>query len=376
MRFYTQGALFLTLIFPVSVRPGLAQTLGQERETEKRLSANGVDRVLREAPDLQQSSIVHRLLTPNEGLAILSAALDSRHHHHAEFSSDCSHFVHGLYASAGFPYQYASSSDLFKGTNEFRRVASPQPGDLAVWRGHAGIVVDPERHSFFSVLHSGPGIESYDSPYWKQRGKLRFFRYLKPSSDGILKSSIRTASWTKAPSNTYPYTPAAEGNIPETSEPPNSKTFRITISNSGRPKSDQVSAAFLRAVADSEEALGEHGLGSGESLVVFDHFEVKKVYATGSQGWIDIQIDELVCRAGDKIEGSKQPERQRWVLRRVDNKSWEIIPSRNAIYLPRRTAERIFARELAQLTEDTTDDTRGTQEKADLARLLDVLFGK
>ncbi len=137
-----------------------------------------------------------------------------------------------------------------------------------------------------------------------------------------------------------------------------------------------MSAAFLRAVADSEEALGEPGLGSGQSLVVFDHFEVKKVHVTGNQGWIDIQIDELVCRARDKIAGSKQRERQRWDLRRVDNKSWEIIPSRNAIYLPRHTAERIFARELAQLTEDATDDTRGTQEKADLARLLDVLFGK
>jgi hypothetical protein len=33
----------------------------------------------------------------------------------------------------------------------------PLPYNLAVWRGHAGIVVNPVQHSFFSVLRSGPG---------------------------------------------------------------------------------------------------------------------------------------------------------------------------------------------------------------------------
>jgi len=73
----------------------------------------------------------------------------------------------------------------------------------------------------------------------------------------------------------------------------------------------------------------------------------------------------------------KRSQRQRWSLRRRDdNKSWNLTPSRHAIYLPQHTAERILAHELAQLTEDTPDNSSRTQEKAELARLLDVLFAE
>jgi hypothetical protein len=133
-----------------------------------------------------------RPLNRHEGLVIVRAALHSRRY--AGSASDCSHMVHALYERAGFPYAYAPSSDLYVGIDEFRRVAKPQPGDLAVWPGHAGIVVNSARHSFFSMLSSGPGVDSYDSPYWKQRGRPRFFRYIKRVPNGVLSSSIRTAN--------------------------------------------------------------------------------------------------------------------------------------------------------------------------------------
>jgi hypothetical protein len=60
----------------------------------------------------------------------------------------------------------------------------------------------------------------------------------------------------------------------------------------------------------------------------------------------------------------------------MGNKSWTLTPLRNAIYLPQQKAERILAHDLAQLTDDTPGDTSDTQKKAELARLLDVLFGK
>jgi hypothetical protein len=133
-----------------------------------------------------------RPLTRREGLAILRVAFDSRHH--ANSASDCSHLVHALYEHAGFPYEYAPSSDLYTGIDEFRRVAKPQPGDLVVWPGHAGVVVNPSQHSFFSMLSSGPGVDSYDSPYWKHRGRPRFFRYIKQLPNDAFSSSIRTAT--------------------------------------------------------------------------------------------------------------------------------------------------------------------------------------
>jgi cell wall-associated NlpC family hydrolase len=116
-------------------------------------------------------------LTPDEGLSVITAVLDSRLHLLAK--RDCSHLVHAIYDRAGFPYTYARSSDLYAGTNEFQRVAAPQPGDLVVWRGHVGIVINPAQRVFFSAMRSGPDIDAYDAPYWKRRGQLRFYRYIK-----------------------------------------------------------------------------------------------------------------------------------------------------------------------------------------------------
>jgi hypothetical protein len=141
------------------------------------------------AQEIQHKRTGPRPLTRHEGLAIVRAALHSRH-----YAPDCSHLVHSLYERAGFPYEYAPSSDLYAGIDQFRRVANPQPGDLAVWRGHAGIVVNPAQHSFFGMLSSGPGVDSYDSPYWKQRGRPRFYRYVKTVHSGAGSGSIRIAS--------------------------------------------------------------------------------------------------------------------------------------------------------------------------------------
>jgi NlpC/P60 family len=164
MRFYAKSALLLVLLCRVAVPAALAQ-------------------------ESQHKTTMPRPLTRREGLVIVRAALHSRHH-----APDCSHLVHALYERTGFPYDYAPSSDLYAGIDEFRRVANPQPGDLAVWRGHAGIVVNPAQHSFFSLLSSGPGVDSWDSPYWKQWGRPHFFRYLKRDRSGALSGSMRTTN--------------------------------------------------------------------------------------------------------------------------------------------------------------------------------------
>lgn len=91
---------------------------------------------------------------------------------------DCSHLVHHLYQQSGLYYDYAPSLSLYKGeVQEFRQVSRPRAGDVIVWRGHVGIVVDPADHSFVSALRSGVRVSSYVSHYWKGRGIPRFFRY-------------------------------------------------------------------------------------------------------------------------------------------------------------------------------------------------------
>ena len=330
-----------------------------------------------------------RLLTHCDGLAILGAALVF---HHQPSASDCSHLVHGLYARAGFAFEYASSSDVYVGVDEFRRVANPQPGDLAVWPGHAGIVINPAQHSFFSVLSSGPGVDTYNSPYWRQRGQPHFFRYVKPARGGAGPSPIQRASMKPSAlgkpeareSNDHASVhEVSEKSISETdlpaplaeSQPVKLETPRFTIVSSARPKPAQVGAAFLQACNDQEESLrGRDLFASPQYVIVFDQVVIKKLHISGNQGWVEVQIHELASHVGSKAELRKRSQGQRWPLRRLDNQSWELTPSPNTIYLPRHLAERILAHELAQLTEDRPDTADRSQQKAELARLLNVLL--
>jgi hypothetical protein len=131
-----------------------------------------------------------RAISKTEGRNILSAissaisAVDAD----SDSETDCSHLVHEVYEQAGFPYDYASSRELYIGSANmsFTRVRTPQAGDLVVWRGHVGIVSDPKEHSFFSFTRTGPDTQFYDSPYWRSRGLARFYRYVteKPSRAG------------------------------------------------------------------------------------------------------------------------------------------------------------------------------------------------
>jgi hypothetical protein len=129
------------------------------------------------------------LLTQDEGLAVISAALDTQKRFGSEH--DCSHLVHAIYEKAGFSYVYASSDDLYDGVEGFRRVYHPQTGDLVVWHGHVGIVVRPSRHVFFSFLTAGPATDNYRSDYWIGRGEPRFYRYDK--NHPCAGCSVRTA---------------------------------------------------------------------------------------------------------------------------------------------------------------------------------------
>jgi hypothetical protein len=392
MRFYAKGVLLVLLVCL-----GACASFAQEQQKDQRGNSNPAYRAKHKTPELQRKPIKDRPLTPSEGLAILGAALDFRHH--AKFSSDCSHFVHELYGSAGFPYEYASSSDLYAGIDEFRRVASPQPGDLAVWPGHAGIVVNPAQHSFFSALSSGHGVELYDSPYWKRRGRPRFYRYVKPVPRDVLSASVRTPSLKPtAMDHTERREASTDDSVPDRSVldrseesgnevgssttlaenlPMDTTTPPVPVVNFARPKPDQVSAAFLEACKGWGESLRERDLfQSAQPVIVFDHFEVRKVHIAKNQGWVEVQIDELLSVTGGKGQVHEHSERQRWPLRRRSKTSWELVPARDTIYLPQPIAVRILAHELEQLTGDTPSPGSRPQEKAELARLLDGLLGK
>jgi cell wall-associated NlpC family hydrolase len=140
-------------------------------------SAQNLARARGTSPAQSKQRLVPVTLTKNDGLTVVATAFDP--HSRPRLHRDCSHLVHAIYDRAGFSYPYAESSDLYRGTDHFRRVKHPQPGDLVVWIGHVGIVVNPARRIFFSELSRGPGTDRYDAQYWRQRGPAKFYRYIK-----------------------------------------------------------------------------------------------------------------------------------------------------------------------------------------------------
>ena len=101
----------------------------------------------------QEARPAVRLLTVAQGreIAAVALALDEP----IRGTQDCSHLVHQIYSGAGYEYSYASSFDLYAGHGNFRRVRHAQAGDLITWPGHVGIVLDPAKHSFYSLVRSG-----------------------------------------------------------------------------------------------------------------------------------------------------------------------------------------------------------------------------
>jgi hypothetical protein len=325
---------------------------------------------------------VPRILTADEGLAILGAALESRAHH--DFESDCSHLVHAIYERAGFPYSYQPSATLYTGDDEFRRVAHPQPGDLVVWPGHVGIAVNPAQRSFFSALRSGLGVDSYDSLYWRERGRPRFFRYVTDAPVAIQVASSSREANVKATASRAPHPPVARninftaGEEPETpAEPARTIVPGIQLVNSPRPKPTEVSDALEQTFIETEKALrGQDVLKPSRPLIVFDQLSVERVRLQRDRGWAEVRISGVFKLPRERLNSTKRTERQRWPLVRRDHNTWELTLPPEAIYIPSDVAVRMLVHQLAALTAEPVGQPRAAEEKVELSRLLSVLLEK
>jgi hypothetical protein len=321
-------------------------------------------------------------------LAVLDAALKS--HQRPGLKSDCSHLVHAIYERAGFPYAYASSADLYTGIAEFRRVFRPQPGDLVVWPGHVGVAVNPAQSSFFSALRSGQGVESYDSAYWKERGRPHFFRYVKKAPATVQVASSRTANLkpnvmaSPGPGPLIPRnagTNAAEEAVlsprrVETS-PANVAAPRIQLLNSKRPKPAEVSAALGKNFSETGGALqGENLLKLSRRVVVFDQLKVERVRLKREQGWVDVVINGAFSLPRQNANSKKHTERQRWLLSRRSHDTWELALPPQVIYVSNGVAVRMLVHQLAALTEDASGPPDSLDAKIELAHLLSALLQK
>lgn len=367
--------------------------------------AEGVNAQSAGVPD--RSGTQFRLLTAAEGRAVVTAALEQEQV--SGDAQDCSHVVHQIYLDAGLEYPYASSFEIYSGSENFARVKTPRAGDLIAWPGHVGIIVDSAKHSFYSLVSTGLETQDYDGPYWSSRGRPRFYRYKVPRFE-MLNAGKKVPSQRNTNAKTQdravmaadePF-PAERANSNQPSKtiserkavlyaPQNSETreavgeraeFPSSISiaaGTKQPTRDEVAKAISELSNDAGSILRtEDPLKLSSPVVIFERFSVEKVELKRDHGWAHLKIASRVLLAGGGTDFKRRDEKVRWELRRTRS-GWEAITPTGRTYVPQDVAVRNLAAQLAQLTEQ--DDPSPNQEvtlrrESQLANLLSGLLDK
>lgn len=353
----------------------------------------------------QGSGSNSRLLSAKEGRAIVDAARDQDQS--ARGAQDCSHLVHQTYLSAGFEYPYASSFELYAGNESFERVRYSQPGDLIVWPGHAGIVVDPLHHSFYSLVSTGLEAQDYEGSYWKSRGRPRFYRYKAENAEMLTAvkapASVRPSK-SKKPREPMPAieerSPVA---APASNRPPKAASERTRVMHGPpalpvpavAPTTFEIPQSIIIAAGNKlptssqvAEGISELSNASGNVLrtddpsklalpvVIFERLYVQRLEIKRDHGWARLQIDSRATMAGGETDYKRRREKVRWELRRTKS-GWEAITPADRAYVPNDVAVRNLAAQLARLTERDSaaaDQETVLRQKSQLANLLSALL--
>ena len=356
----------------------------------------------RTAPPQEPAPAV-RLVSAEQGRKIAAAALDRDEP--LRGAQDCSHLVQQIYSVAGYEYPYASSFDLYAGNGNFRRVKHAQAGDLVTWPGHVGIVVDAKRHSFYSLVRSGLQSQDYLSPYWRSRGRPRFYRYVVDANSEVETAkvaqpaprSIENSSRRSSAASTEARAEARDANArdadpkPTTEEasmrstmpparPPSSAvvservpaTILITAEQR-RPTAAEAHDKILELSSPAASTLrGAEAFHANPAIVILDELQVERVETKRDKGWVHLQIDSHVCIADDGVEFKHRREKARWELRR-DQSGWIVIAPADRSYVTRDVAVRELAANLAEMTQSEAAANHDESVVAQEARIVNLL---
>ena len=336
------------LTFGVFCLAAATATLGQDHHT-----------AATEKPDL-------RPIARTEGHKILAAipTVDAE----AESETDCSHLVHDIYSQAGFSYDYVTSRELYTGSANFVRVRAPQAGDLVVWRGHVGIVINPKEHSFFSFVRSGAETQFYDSPYWRARGSARFLRYVveRPSH------AERTVAAAKRKDDEGMSRSASTiGAIgPLTVETTRETALQVAGKN---PSPDEVMAAFVEMNQNSGEFLLTSSVNSpGRSVVVYRELRVSTVQIKSKRGTAVVRIDSMAA-PWDPQSVSQLGWREQSLELEKTKRGWVMHPVEGVAYVRREVALRVLSARLANVSQQPVATAEQEREQRQIIRFLNSL---
>ena len=364
------------------------------------LLAGGSVALAQAPPQLKQTIVSPHGLTRREGIKIVDTALEQEERPGRK--PDCSHLTNEVYSLAGYPYPYASSIDLYHGVGSFVRVIKPQPGDLIVWPGHVGIVVDPIGHSFYSSVTSGLRTEVYDAPSWKARGTPRYYRYAAAKPSKLDLTGSRPAKTRSDFPSAIPV-PAAEGS-PEIStdsehatakgpgftysevaspESPSTRpTFQIPSSilvaaSQAKPTQMEIAGAISELSSATGDILGEGNLSQlRRNLVIYDDLTLDRPQINGKHGSAQAQIESRAILIGGHVEQVRRHEKIRWDLLHSDD-GWHVVAPKDTLYVPREVATRMLASRLASLTQDAnSSDDDSLREQTQIVRVLSALLDR
>jgi hypothetical protein len=344
-----------------------------------------------------------RLLSAEEGRAIVDAARDQDQ----RGAQDCSHLVHQTYLDAGFEYPYASSFELYAGSENFDRVRHPQPGDLIVWPGHVGIVLEPLEHSFYSLVSTGLEAQNYEGTYWKSRGRPRFYRYKVESAEILTAAkapaSSRPSNSTKQQDTEAVIEERSPVTVSDPNRPPKMASERTKVMKNSPvlpapvaertpfeiPQSIVIVAGNKQPTSSQvAEGISELSNASGTVLrtddpsklampvVIFDRLHVERLDVKKDHGWARLQVDSRATIAGGETDYKRRHMKVRWELRKTDS-GWEAIAPADRAYVPSDVAVRNLAAQLARLTEGDRAPTHQEavlRQESKLANLLSALL--
>ncbi|MCU1240555.1 MAG: hypothetical protein JWO71_1281 [Candidatus Acidoferrum typicum] len=359
----------------------------------------------RAAAHPQEGGSAARLVSAEQGRQIAAAALEQDEP--IRGTQDCSHLVHQVYSVAGYEYGYVSSFDLYAGNQTFRRVRHPQAGDLVTWPGHVGIVIDPRQHSFHSLVRSGLQTEDYLGPYWRSRGRPRFYRYvIDGGSDVETAKAIRQAQPSHSGSlrrsgsaNAEVRAQAENASSQETTEEASLRSNIVAapkVSTSPALTGPIASSILITpeqrrpTAAEAFDGISELSSTTASALrtakpfrvtipiVIFDGLHVERVETKRDKGWVHLQIESHVRIADAGVDFKRRREKVRWELRR-DASGWTAIAPAERAYVAQDGAVRVLSAQLAEMAASdgaAKHDESVVAQEARIVNLLSALLGK
>jgi hypothetical protein len=281
---------------------------------------------------------------------------------------DCSHLVHQVLTTAGLEFPYATSFEIFAGIPQLRRVRRAQPGDVIVWPGHVGLVVNAAERTFYSSTRSGLRVDEYSNGYWRRRGTPRFYRYIVTSDiEPTLRASLQPRVRDSREVND-----AADGVSASTADARTdaSRTYDIPESvhiatSDSKPSKTDVEKAVSELSSTAATALSTD---RDASLFLVRDLKVKKVQTEGDSGWAEIQPRSAIELEPDGTWRKVKVAKQRWELRRGDD-GWTLSLPPGRAYVAQAAAIPILGRRLSTGAEESDQ----TEEASSTRALLTLL---